>query len=810
MNGIIGIIKKTGFLVFAGLICLCTLHGQDQLVERVEVLNREVVVRVFDGGEPVYGLQRKDFSLLENGSPLRITSLREVRRALSPLMKSQQQDSRDEPALHQGRLFLFLMWWNEESRDWPETWRYFTTRIFRPGDRVILADDRQAIQIHSPDKEKEKLAAFFRELNQRLKLKKQEKILLAQNLEHCARNFYEALMENAEKKASFKLPEIVLLNEFFNRYSGILEDYRLARLRAQPEMMRRLAEALRGVDTEKWALLFMQNERLPLLHSKSRLFTTAPMQGKTVNALRIFTKRQERKMLMATDMAAHARDLRSLFIGAGATFHLFLSDAREETAYSDQLRWQPVFSSWEAAFRDIARDTGGDIKNTTRLQPALESAATHPDVYYVLTYKPKASSVFSSKLQIKVSGPNLDVVYARRLKPREILPMKISSPEVKEGTLGFELFNYLREVGESGAVEGDVHVHVSAKPLEGDALNFEKILHPKAEAALVEMKVHFPTPGDYILSVTATDRLSGNSTRGHTKIHIDSPRPTVRPELVAPPMDPRLQAVMDKAATYCRRLQRAAFRFTCTEWVKETSMERNPLSGRVEKQSRHWRYDYQVVGEGKITEQRRMLGGGHKQEKVENAQLETRFASRYSVFMPVTLLGKQNRGSYHYRLLEADRLKGRSCAVVEVTPRREGEGPLAQGKVWVDVEDGSILKIEMYPRGVQGSQALAGEAEKISAQLELKVIHWYMEQRRGLRFPSKTEFSESYRFDKRVGTQRLEIPYKSETHSGRSTIVNVPYIESHRRRVEFYHLSQEYKNYRYFEVSSSVDVETPK
>ena len=79
-----------------------------------------------------------------------------------------------------------------------------------------------------------------------------------------------------------------------------------------------------------------------------------------------------------------------------------------------------------------------------------------------------------------------------------------------------------------------------------------------------------------------------------------------------------------------------------------------------------------------------------------------------------------------------------------------------------------------------------------------------------MRFPSKTEFSESYLFDKRMGTKRLEVPYKSETHQGRATIIKVPYIESHRRRVEFYRLSQEYKNYRYFEVSSVVEVENSK
>jgi hypothetical protein len=270
------------------------------------------------------------------------------------------------------------------------------------------------------------------------------------------------------------------------------------------------------------------------------------------------------------------------------------------------------------------------------------------------------------------------------------------------------------------------------------------------------------------------------------------------------PMDPRLKVVMDKAADYCRRLQQAAFRFTCTEWVCETTLEENPLSRRVEKVDRHWRYDYQVVGEGTVSEQRRLIREGHKRVNIPNARLATRFASQYSVFMPVTLLGTMNRPAYNYRLISSERLQKQNCAVVEVTPRNTKQGPLAQGRVWVDVDNGSVLKIEMYPRGVQGSEVLEEAAEKMSAKLDLNVVHWYLEERRGLRFPSRTEFSESYLFDKRVGTRRTHIPYASETHGGRATTVIIPYLETWHRQVEFYRLTQEYKDYRYFEVESSV------
>jgi len=788
--------------ILAVIVCVPLLSGQDDVVERVEVLNREVLVRVFHGGEPVSGLSRQDFSLTENGKPVRVTSFREVRRALSPRMQSHGviTDNRH------GRLFLFLLWWNEESRDWDKAWDYFLNNIFRPGDRVLLSGGGRVLQLRDPRKEVDQYETFLREANKQLALKKLRKQALANQLLSCTRDFHNALLENAEKKAAFKTPEQALLNEFKNRYRGILDDYRLTRLRAQPETMRQLAVSLRALEVEKWALLFMQNERLPMLHRKSRLFTDAPMGQATIASLRSFVDDCDRKMRLASDMAVHAMDLRSLFIGAGATFHLFLSDPREETNDSDQLRWLPVFSSWESAFRDISRDTGGDVQDTLKLATAMESAATRPDIYYVLTFRPSSPDVSRGDLKIGMIREELEAVYARKLTARDIRPLRISDPVFDNGTLRFDLFDYLRETVDAASPAGDIHILVRAERAGGEPLEFEKILRPESDSAQVSLGVRFPSPGDYILSVAARDRLSGNSARGHTRVSI---APPPEPEEVSNevPADPRLQAIMDRAAVYSSRLQRAVFRFTCTEWVEETILERNPLSRRVEKSQNQWRYDYQVVGEGSITEQRRMLWQGRKRVNIENARLSTRFAARYSAFMPVTLMGKQNRHAYHYRLLEACRITGRSCAVIEVTPRKKGFGPLAQGKVYVDLEDGSIIKIEMFPQGVKGSRELAAEAEKISAKLDLSVTHWYLEQRRGLRFPSKTVFSESYVFDKQIGTRRLEIPYKSETHSGRATIINVPYIEARRRRVEFYRLSQEYKDYRYFEVSSSVEVE---
>lgn len=139
MNSILRILVTAGFLCLTFMITAGIPAGQDEVMERVEVTNRELIVRVFDGGEPVSGLTRDDFMLTENGTPVAITSCRQVRRALAPADMTARDANESMETKRRGRLFLFLMWWNEESPDWPGAWKYFQKNIFHPGDRIILA-----------------------------------------------------------------------------------------------------------------------------------------------------------------------------------------------------------------------------------------------------------------------------------------------------------------------------------------------------------------------------------------------------------------------------------------------------------------------------------------------------------------------------------------------------------------------------------------------------------------------------------------------------------------------------------------------
>ncbi len=792
--------RKRLWVIAPLLMAIPGLFAQDPVVERVQVTQREVVVRVFDGKKPVAGLTLKDFALYENGRRLPITSLRELHRSLMPLPAPPQPEAGTGVLPRRGRLFLFLLWWNEQSSDWPQAWDYFRSRIFRPGDRVIISDGNRAVEIRDSEQQEQELADFFVHLNRDLERRKMDKVHLVRELDRSAQELHDSLTGLRMRAA-----ERPLLAEFESRYRGALDEYRLSRLKAQPGLLAGLAEQMRALEAEKWVLVFLQNERVPMVHKQSRLFR-APMSQEIASRLGKFIDECSKRMIMATDMAVHVRDLRSLFTGANATFHLFLSDPRNENLDTDQLRWYGVFSSWESAFRDISRDTGGAIENTTKLAEAMARSARRQDIFYALTYRPRAEIPTRMKLRIELNRPGLEAAYARQLENREIQPFLISSPQWKDGKLEFGLTGYLRETGADGNLYGNVSVRVSTTAPDGNSLDFTHTLRPAGDSATVTMGVNFPAPGNYLLNLESRDEIAGQTAHGHIGVQIDPPpsAPTEASASATEQISPQLAAILEKTTDYCRNLKTAAFRFYCTEEVSETELERNRLTRRWDRHTRHWRYDYQVVGEGTIQEQRRLINGKEKGLEKENAVLKTRFHSRYSVFMPVTLLAVENRRNYHYQLLETDRIRNRPCAVVEVKPRSETDDSLTQGLVWIDMDNGSVLKIEVYPKGIQGSEALEATARKLGARLELKATHWYLEERRGLRFPSETEFSESYIFEQYPETRMRPVSetgkWATRSYMRRST-------ERVTRRIEFYHLRHQYKDYRYFQVNSRLEVQ---
>ena len=509
------------------------LPGQEKIYEHVEVVNQEILVRVFSGGTPVSGLKLEDFELYENGKKLDINYCRELKRS----MAGAEVPATAGPAVSgRQRLFLFMLWFNEESRDWPKAWDYFLNRIYRPGDRVVLSDGERALEFASPEREREKWTAFFKEMNEGCKQKKTRKDQLVNELERSADNLRNDLLMSSQTRKDIQA-ESEFLDEFKRTYKGALDEYLLPLRRNYAGWLRGLADSLKAVDAEKWVLIFLQNERLPLVSREGRLFRETPMLGETFNKLKQFMADAERQIMLGTDLVTYLNDLKPLFSGANATYHLFLGDAAHESlSTSESMEWRPVYSSWEECFRLISSDTGGRVNDTTRLAEALGTVAALEDVYYVLTYQPEEGIGAKRKMKIAVNRPGVKVAYSRKLTLGELFPMRIRALEWRDGKLKISLADFQRQYGESG-LSGRLRVGVrgQGKGKRNQAGEIE--ITPSEAAVTVEFALHFSAPGRWKLAVEVKDMLSGNRTSAEKVVEIPA-----KPE---PPMQLGVDAFTD-------------------------------------------------------------------------------------------------------------------------------------------------------------------------------------------------------------------------------------------------------------------------
>jgi hypothetical protein len=223
--------------------------------------------------------------------------------------------------------------------------------------------------------------------------------------------------------------------------------------------------------------------------------------------------------------------------------------------------------------------------------------------------------------------------------------------------------------------------------------------------------------------------------------------------IVAPAGRPEIDTnmILKNSARYCERLKTATFHFICMESVKEIIRDQK---GKRKKNT--FLYDYQIIGkEGKADETRTLMQiNGVSMPPQKNARLEIGFYSHLSVYAPILLLAWENQGKFRYRIIKEERIKGVKTWVIDVEPLDE-RGIFIHGRVWLAQNDFSVLCIEVNPGALGGLQKKQENALKLGARLWITDTHWYEVRHDGLRFPSRTEFHEEYRFDKNRPLEKI-------------------------------------------------------
>lgn len=773
------------FFVFAVFLVLCgsprlspqqETETQEVQEEFVQVINAEVIVRALRKGNPVSGLQQSDFILYENGREREITSFMEVRRKIGTEAAKETPAAGEEDAERppKKRFFLLYFWLTDPDPRHNETLDHFFNSVYREGDYALMVIGNQVYKItrkaaipHVLTRAKAKLDTVTGQgkLERELFLRRLEELLKNFEREFSLTDASDFRGQNNRRALNDPNYKKNLLEQFITNYKRFFDEYRYKNINVNVDKLKGIAQSLKEVNFEKWGLVFFQHDIFPQFDPERFIQEKQLGFGTESDLRRILQSFTQELSKPATSMAI-LEDIRQAFIGANATFHLLLSNVSipGEQLHSRYIKTGHVYSDWQEIFRSISRATGGEVIDGKKLDKSLDQAVAKEDIYYRLTYAPQIAGKTlepgeaTRDIEVKTQKKRINLVYNRQVKLREPNKIVIDGFSFKFPTLQFTLKNY-QQLFDGYQMYGNIQIKVAAVDEEGDVSIFKKVFEPEAVEITPAMEMNFARGGKHTLIIEAMDRQTGRKVVFSQKVEVpktglEGPTLITKVHEKAKGIDRKkdqLGALLEKAANYCDKLKTVTFYFTCKEEISDIYF----LKG-IEVKNDFYRHDYQILMDetGRMFERREDVEkdtatkkGKKKKKKKKKKTREgdlvlTNFFSHYPFLMPATLMSRENQKKFQYQLLAKENVGDRETFKISVVPKEKAKGVVNHGVVWVDVKDGSVLKIELDPRALSGIRTLQLVARRKGAKLKVTDIHWFEEEKKQIRFPSKTEISE--------------------------------------------------------------------
>jgi len=277
---------------------------------------------------------------------------------------------------------------------------------------------------------------------------------------------------------------------------------------------------------------------------------------------------------------------------------------------------------------------------------------------------------------------------------------------------------------------------------------------------------------------------------------------------MTPLQQKELSVILAGTSKYCKNLRSSIFHFICTEDIVEKRKEFRKLRekktnkynyntgvmiskrepGKVNRADVFWNtssryiFDYQLIQDKNGIKEKRKLIKGKIKRGDDFLKSET-FVSKKIVMTPLAIFSDDKQNDYLFRFIGKKHINGIESAVVEVFPKKFLISGSIYGKVWIDLSNYSILRIEVNPVSIGGFRKILELSESFGSIVDLRATMEFRKEWRGLRFPTSVQIVERHyggwllnRILKRKFFQRTKTNYK-------------------------------YKNYRFFNVDTEVKVE---
>lgn len=482
--------------LFTGFVFHSPSQQNDQEVkEFVKVVNMMVLVRVQDNGLPVGGLKKEDFLLNENKHRVEINGFREVRRRIASRQVELAAQTQPE---RQPRFFLLYFWIANSGIEYKKTIDRFFESIYREGDRVVIATVHNGVVIAQKSEVSAKVNEFYKFIDPWLTLQENETRSLADRLER-KMEYYLYLLKKPRKDRPRNYRDDLRL-ELENSW----REFKFRHLRSNFGQTLQLARALKSIKEEKWALVFFQPLRYPMLRTDLNLNTDDP--GEIAFLDKLINDQLVEGMTDAN--FPQLKDIQQAFIAANATFHVLQPPASEVKRFSsNSFKETPVHSNWEETFRQISKATGGIVASGSQLEEILDNVMEREDIYYELSYAPGEWKEKKRSLKVSLLHNDCTVFYVRKAEVSEQDLVTLDQMTFLQPILKFCISNFQRIV-ESDRMQGHLSITVTATSAEGKNIQYTKELTIEEAESIVSLRLNFPRPGTYRIVVEVLDRLT--------------------------------------------------------------------------------------------------------------------------------------------------------------------------------------------------------------------------------------------------------------------------------------------------------------
>lgn len=359
-----------------------------QITHESLVINIEVPVRVFKGGQFVDDLTINDFLVYEEGKPQQIEAVYLVKKTdiqrEEAGMKKDEARKKFSPDVSRHFILLF------EIMDYlpkiEEALDYFFEYVISPEDSLIVVTP-----IKSYNLKKEALAALPREK-------------IVERLKEIVRR--DINLGSSEYKSLIKDYESLYRSEFEGdiKLHLMMEKIReLKNLRYVPEnKVTYFADYLKSMTGQKFAFFFYQKELFP--------FPNIPFESREYLEL---------QSELASFMTFDTKKITRAFSDSSISLHFLyvtktqMTQGDVENMGESEMDMQDMSIDIFNTFNEIAKATGGLTESSVNVASLLKKAADASENYYLLYYSPKEYKRDGKfkKIEVKVKNKNYRITH---------------------------------------------------------------------------------------------------------------------------------------------------------------------------------------------------------------------------------------------------------------------------------------------------------------------------------------------------------------------------------------------------------------